>query len=389
MAGGRLQRSDQHDRTGPRLQPRCPVRLPSTIRSQRSASSPSDFERWSAARRKRSRQWSRDVMARGAIGFGAGRAHRRHARARHLYRHPHRPCLRQGIGTGARMSGHRDRYLTGDRSQCRAVHGFARRGRPRPGKAQILFGLYRRSRQAHLGAACAAQLFEDAGEFPTVRTGWRSCGGAKTAPDRCGHSARTSRPPANATCRSLRKFARLVIDAICRSMPLRPLYLAESYAKPRSARERRYRSSPRAMMRRVLAALHARLFRRKPGVRPIWPSYLPCRGVRCIDRAVRRMSALGFPAPARAPEMKPRSSPSAPARRRAARHWPKTDRKRSRTSRQRKITRLLIEVRRIERRRLALYRKFGFASVGLPNATITAADGRRRMRSIMRKEISA
>ncbi|MFO0994356.1 MAG: tRNA (adenosine(37)-N6)-threonylcarbamoyltransferase complex dimerization subunit type 1 TsaB [Hyphomicrobiales bacterium] len=181
------------------------------------------------------------------------------------------------------------------------------------------------------------------------------------------------------------KFAPLIIDAEPDAMSLRPLYLAESYAK-----------RPRAKVEIVLAKaddaarlsqLHAACFA------TVWSTadiarLLAMPGAFCVI-AQQKGEAVGFLLLRVAgDEAEIISIGTRPESRRQGIGAKLIDAAVELLGTQ-KTTRLLIEVADSNDAALALYRKFGFATVGRRRDYYQHADGRREDAAIMRKEIPA
>ena len=181
------------------------------------------------------------------------------------------------------------------------------------------------------------------------------------------------------------KFAPLIIAAEPDAMPLRPLYLADSYAK-----------RPRAKVEIVLARgddaarlsqLHAACFDAAWSTIDI-ARLLAMPGAFCVI-AQQKGEAVGFLLLRIAgDEAEIISIGTRPDSRRQGIGEKLIDAAVELLGTQ-KTTRLLIEVADSNDAALALYRKFGFATVGRRRDYYQHADGRREDAAIMRKEIPA
>jgi tRNA threonylcarbamoyl adenosine modification protein YeaZ/ribosomal-protein-alanine acetyltransferase len=181
------------------------------------------------------------------------------------------------------------------------------------------------------------------------------------------------------------KFAQLIIDAQPDDMPLRPLYLAESYAKrPRANVEILLAKGEDAAR---LSQLHGACFEIPWSTIEI-ARLLAMPGAFCII-AQQKDEALGFLLLRIAgDEAEIISIGTRPDTRRQGIGAKLIDAAVELLSQQ-KTARLLIEVADSNDAALSLYRKFGFASVGRRRDYYQHADGRREDAAIMRKEITA
>lgn len=181
------------------------------------------------------------------------------------------------------------------------------------------------------------------------------------------------------------KFAPLVTDAEPDAMPLRPLYLADSYAKrPRAKVDVAIAKGDDAAR---LSQLHGACFDVAWST-PDIARLLAMPGAFCVI-ARQKDEALGFLLVRIAgDEAEIISIGTLPKARRQGIGARLIDAAVEFLGQQ-KTTRLLIEVADSNDAALALYRKFGFATVGRRRDYYQHADGRREDAAIMRKEIPA
>jgi len=180
-------------------------------------------------------------------------------------------------------------------------------------------------------------------------------------------------------------FAPFIIDAEPDAMSLRPLYLAESYAKrPRANVEILLAKGDDAAR---LSQLHGACFEIPWSASEI-ARLLAMPGAFCVI-AQQKAEALGFLLLRIAgDEAEIISIGTRPDSRRQGIGAKLIDAAVALLEQQ-KTARLLIEVADSNDAALALYRKFGFASVGRRRDYYQHADGRREDAAIMRKEITA
>lgn len=180
-------------------------------------------------------------------------------------------------------------------------------------------------------------------------------------------------------------FAPLIIAAQPDAMSLRPLYLAESYAKRQRAKVEILLAKGDDAAR--LAQLHGACFEIPWSTTEI-ARLLAMPGAFCII-AQQKEEALGFLLLRIAgDEAEIISIGTRPEARRQGIGAKLIDAAVDLLGQQ-KTARLLIEVADSNDAALALYRKFGFASVGRRRDYYRHADGRREDAAIMRKEITA
>ncbi|MBL8905361.1 MAG: tRNA (adenosine(37)-N6)-threonylcarbamoyltransferase complex dimerization subunit type 1 TsaB [Rhizobiales bacterium] len=247
-------------------------------------------------------------------------------------------------------------------------------------QGQIYLGIYR-GKETQLAPRRIA--LEDAPHFLPAGTLW-VMGSAKAALIATAERA-DLRPRSEADIPIAAHFAPLVIAAEPDAMPLRPLYLAESYAKRPRARAEIVLAKGDDAAR--LSQLHGACFE-TPWSAAEMARLLAMPGAFCLI-AQQKGEALGFLLLRIAgDEAEIISIGTRPNSRRQGIGARLIDAA-VELLRQQKTARLLIEVADSNDAASALYRKFGFASVGRRRDYYRHADGRCEDAAIMRKEIGA